>query len=168
VKFWLAFFIFLFPASWASSMSWFASCPLSHSIQYTSKGSKSEARHGYLFLEGEKVPDVFSFIASISVAECSFKFKQRVHKWGLDGYHPSKTDLEKKIKFTSGTTNFKKKYYLGKIKYKNTPEDWFFVEWDNQTAFVASDYLFKFINAFKLKDISRRKVRSRPIIKSKE
>ncbi len=125
-----------------------------HYKKYSHKGTKSEARHGFLEINGKNIPDVFRYVKT---NQGEYKFFQRTNMWGNDGYHPIKKS-EIKIKTINGQMSeaaIKNKYYIASYKFKNTPANWIFVAWDKEKAFVSPEKLFGFIKIFNLKKISR-------------
>ena len=140
-------------------------CIFMHKIETSRTGSKSEAKHGFLYFQNKKIPDTFNLIVS---SECSFQFFQRKYLWGLDGYHPSQGKEKEFFKTKNSSKNLEGKFFLlGDIKFANIPSNWIFVKWANKSAFINPLKIFDFIKLFNLKKISREKPSSKIKIKSK-
>ena len=114
-------------------------CMLRGRVSFSHKGTRSEARHGRLFLKGKEIPDVYRLVICRGSA---FKFFQRRHMWGRDGYFPVKTGEDGEIvegSADAGTEVIQRGYYRGNVRHRNTPEDWIFVRWDGGAAFVSPE-----------------------------
>jgi hypothetical protein len=129
-------------------------CILRSTVSYSNKGTRSESRHGYLFLNGKEIPDVYRLVICNDRA---FKFFQRRHMWGRDGYFPVKTEGGEIVKDGShaGTEAIRREYYRGNVRYENTPEDWIFVRWDGGAAFVSPERIADLDGVLKLRAIPR-------------
>ncbi len=134
---------------------------LDHTITYTAKGSRSEAQHGHLWVDGEELPKVFT---RVSRGQLSYRLHQRQNLWGADGYHPetpavlptASSDVMPIIARERG-------YYLGEKRLKDTPEDWLCVEWgQSQRAFVAPKSIENFIATHKLRPMSNMEMMEHP------
>lgn len=130
-----------------------ALCSIEHSITYSNKGSKSEAQHGHLFINGKEIPDVFT---QISCIDKTYKFYQRKQMWGRDGYFP--LDEQAQIKASSAKITdeqIKKGWYTGAEKLDGTPCPWLNVQWEGGSAFVSPDKIEDMAAAENLKPIKR-------------
>ncbi|MCU0822171.1 MAG: hypothetical protein MUC95_06830, partial [Spirochaetes bacterium] len=88
---------------------------IEHRITYSRQGTRSEAKHGHLFINGNEVPALFTIIIS---GKEVFRFHQRTWLWGIDGYFPvEKTENACTIKESSaqiGSDLLDKGWYAGK------------------------------------------------------
>ena len=109
---------------------------VSHDITYTAKETRSEARHGHLFVDSYEVPWVFS---RVSCGQTSYVLRFRSNLWGDDGYWPevpAYTPAEKGTPIPAGS--IKKGYFRALKRPAGTPDDWIWVQWGkDQAAFVA-------------------------------
>jgi hypothetical protein len=130
---------------------------IEHKIEYSHKGTRSEAKHGYLSVNSENLPDVFTLVRS---GDSVYKFYQRSNMWGMDGYFPVKEkesdksiikESDKQIK----STTLKQGWYLGKELLKGTPLEWLYTEWKGGSAYVSPDSVKKMTQTLKLKTIPR-------------
>ena len=109
---------------------------LSHTVTYTAKGTRSEARHGHLWIEGQELPWAFRQVAYDRV---SYTLHKRSHLWGDDGYWPDRTayvppDAESPLPAESRSRG----YHLGMERPAETPVAWLWVRWgDDRAAVVA-------------------------------
>lgn len=126
-----------------------------HTVTYTNKGSRSEAKHGHLFINDIEIPDVFTRVIS---SDIEYRFYKRKYLWGKDGYFPVKESETKQIKNTSNQITIKdleKGWYTGKERRTGTPETWFYTEWDNGSAFVDPETVLKMTKVLDLQKIPR-------------
>lgn len=117
-----------------------------HEITYTAKGTRSEARHGHLKIDGQEVPWAFSQIA---VGGAAYRLRFRTEMWGDDGYHrdpsavlPPESPLEMSEEAAA------QGYYCGSQRLRATPANWLYVRWDGRSAFVAADRIGRLIEDF--------------------
>ncbi len=122
---------------------------VSHEITYTAKGTRSEARHGHLFVDGREVPWVFSRVAC---GESSYRLRFRSNLWGDDGYWP---EVPAYAPPEEGTflpaASLKEGYFRSLGRPAGTPADWIWVQWGKgQAAVVAPDRIEQLIEAEKI------------------
>ncbi len=126
---------------------------MSHWVTYSAKGTRSEARHGFIEIEGYTVPDVFT---SLVYRGTGVTFSTRSYHWGNDGYWPDATAampgeegpaLSEKDKETG--------WKIAEKRPSGLPEDWVYVKWNDGSAFVAPDRLEDFVKKMKLPLIPR-------------
>ena len=125
-------------------------------ITYSNKGSRSEARHGYLLYKGKSIPDVFNKIIYKSNV---YIFFQRIEMWGDDGYFPYNEEI--KIKDSNDNISkeqLEKGWYLGKDRLQGTPENWIYVEWEDKSAFLSLDKINPFTREFEMETIDRQQL----------
>jgi hypothetical protein len=126
---------------------------LEHRISYSAKGSRSEARHGSLFFQGEAVPDVYETVADDGI---TYRFRTRQQMWGDDGYHPgAPVEPAPASQDAFQTADRNTGWYHGPHKKPGTPVNWVYVEWSNGRAFVAPDQLDALADTKNLPPISR-------------
>jgi len=119
---------------------------VSHDITYTAKGTRSEARHGHLFVDSHEVPWVFS---RVSCGQTSYVLRFRSNLWGDDGYWP---EVPVYTPAQAGSPipaeSLRKGYYRSLRRPAGTPESWIWVQWGNdQAAVVAPDRIDTLIKA---------------------
>lgn len=124
---------------------------ITHEITYTAKGTRSEARHGHLFVDGREVPWVFSRVAC---EPSSYVLRFRSHLWGDDGYWP---EVPVYTPPDGGAPllpdSLDKGYALSFRRPAGTPADWIWVQWGkNQGAFVAPDRIEDLLREEKIPD----------------
>ena len=124
---------------------------VSHDITYTAKGTRSEARHGHLFVNGWEVPWAF---ARVSCGPTSYVLRFRSQMWGDDGYWPEVpvyTPPEGSAPIAA--ENLAKGYYLSYQRRAGTPADWIWVQWGkDKGAFVAPDRIDDLLREEKIPD----------------
>jgi hypothetical protein len=150
----IAVFLSLITASFACETQG-KRCVLRSTVSYSNKGTRSESRHGYLFLNGKKIPDVYRLVICNDRA---FKFFQRRHMWGRDGYFPVKTGVDDEIvkgSTDTGSDAIERGYYRGNVRYENTPESWIFIKWDGGKAFVSPERIADLDGVLRLRAIPR-------------
>ncbi len=126
---------------------------LEHRITYDAKGTRSESRHGYLYVDGNAVPDVFQLVYD---GQKYYSFRTRSNMWGDDGYHVAYRDLEIPRSDKSVTAQeFDRGWYLGKKKKSGTPKHWIYVEWNQESAFTAPSALTSMAEDLNLRPINR-------------
>jgi len=129
---------------------------IEHTITYSREGTRSEARHGHLTINGNEIPDIFNIVICGKEA---YKYYQRRNIWGRDGYFPidlwaitnELSESDKEITDKAVTLG----WYRGVKRLKNTPRNWIYVEWSKGRAFVSPDKTKKLSKAFSVKKISR-------------
>lgn len=123
-------------------------------VTYSNKGSKSEAAHWYLLVDKKAIPDTFSLVWQEGRL---YRFHQRQHLWGIDGYAPVKDDsfIIPASNKTITQDDITRKWYLGKARMKDTPGHWAYVEWQNSAAFVDPVAINTLAEKLKLIEIPR-------------
>jgi hypothetical protein len=124
-----------------------------HKMTVDNEGSRSEARHGYLLINGKAVPD---FFWTVVAAGQHFVFHQRKNIWGDDGYFPLNLPVDiatAKVKITKD--DLKQGFYIGKDRKPGTPANWLYLEWKNGAGFCAADRLIELIDLLALVPIPR-------------
>lgn len=143
-------------------------CTVVHKISYSNKGTRSEARHGHLFVNGNELPDAFSFV---TCGDRSFRFYSRVHLWGSDGYFPLMKEEVSYIQYSEkivGKKILKKGYYPGPVKYSDTPLSWMYVEFVGGSAFVNPEKVLDMLYELKPPRLDREKRVRLPLPSGKE
>ena len=123
-------------------------------VEKSREGTRSEARHYYLKVDGFNVPDVFSLIA---VNNDVFTFESRQNLWGDDGYVPRK---DYPLPYSIGKNSveegsLEQGWYLSDTRKKGTPGNWCYVEAGDLRAFVAPSELDNFAGQYDLESIPR-------------
>ncbi|MEJ5363214.1 MAG: hypothetical protein WBK20_09260 [Spirochaetota bacterium] len=117
-----------------------------HWIEYSNKGTRSEARSGYLRVDGYLVPDNFM---TVIVGDKAYKFYMRKYLWGNDGYFPDKdsdiTALCPEIAKALTEEEISQGWAIVKGRPFNTPINWIYVIWKDGTAVVSPEKLIEFI-----------------------
>lgn len=129
-----------------------------HRITYTNKDTRSEARHGHLYISGNKLPDVFT---SVIYRDRLYKFHQRTDMWGMDGYFPAEAEACVQANASGKTVTIEdldRGWYLGKEALSGTPCSWMQVKWDDNSAFVVPEKAAEMAKVLNLKIILREKV----------
>ncbi len=128
---------------------------IEHSVTYSNRGTKSEAKHGHLSVNGKELPDVFMSVRS---EDATYKFYQRKYRWGKDGYFPykekDKTAVKKSAKKIS-KKELEKGYYTGKELLEGTPGNWLYTEWGDGSCYVSPEAVENMIQDLRLKIIPR-------------
>lgn len=129
---------------------------IEHRVTYTRKGTRSEAKHGHLWINRRKLPDVFTLV---KFEDRVYKFYQRRQLWGRDGYFPIK-ESEKKITIRGSDRYISDEYlfrgwYMGDFRFKHTPSSWIYVKWRGGGAFVSPHKIDEMISVIKIKIIPR-------------
>jgi hypothetical protein len=124
-----------------------------HRISYSAKGSRSEARHGYIEIEGYTVPDVFEEIVYRGVG---IGFRTRSHLWGDDGYWPDACVSLPEEKGPSLTAEDRERgWIVTDMTPGDLPEEWVFVKWEGGSAFVAAEALKDLVDEMQLPILER-------------
>jgi hypothetical protein len=108
---------------------------LDEKITYSNKGTRSEASHHDLLVNGKAIPDTFRLVWQEGRL---YRFHQRRHIWGSDGYVPLReapAGIPQSDK-TISDQDTKRKWYLGSARLIDTPLHWAYVEWEGGAAFV--------------------------------
>jgi len=126
---------------------------MSHWVTYSAKGSRSEARHGFIGIEGYTVPDVFT---SLVYKGIGVTFSSRSYHWGDDGYWPSAKVAVPEVEGPSlSETDKETGWKITDKRPAGLPENWVYVEWEEGAAFVAPDRLKDFVDAMQLPLLER-------------
>lgn len=107
---------------------------LEHRISYSRKGTRSEAQHGYLYVNNAALPDVFEYVQQDNQAWAFFK---RHALWGNDGYHATEAKPAPVAKESIATEDLSRGWYCNFGRLGGTPSDWLNVRWGTNNAFVA-------------------------------
>jgi hypothetical protein len=114
-----------------------------HSLTYSAKGTRSEARHGHLRINDKKIPWGFSRVVA---GDQSFSFYVRRYHFGNDGYHFAQPPFfPPDSPEDMSTADLNRGYVLTRERPGNTPADWFYVEWNDGAAFASTDALDQLI-----------------------
>ncbi len=120
---------------------------INHHLTYTAKGTRSEAQHGHLVLNGKELPWVFNKIAHNGV---SYSMRYKKHAWGTDGYQRDTTPFEPQVTTQMITKQILKQgYYINNKYLKGTPKNWIFVQWQ-KSAFVHPTKIYYLIKEHKI------------------
>ena len=123
-----------------------------HRITYDAKGTRSEARHGFVLINGRMLEDVFLIV---SWDEVVYRFYQRKNRWGKDGYFPGgAVDIELSKERIS-KEELERGWVAGNKKLKGIPPAWIYAGWEKGSAFVSPDKIAGLISALGLKAIER-------------
>ncbi|SHE35691.1 hypothetical protein SAMN02745206_00185 [Desulfacinum infernum DSM 9756] len=125
---------------------------IDHYLTYTNKGTRSEARHGHLVVNGKEIPWCFDRVAA---AGRSFSFRVRTNLWGDDGYFPDASPWSERTARTDiAPSELTRGYYVGDERLSGTPSSWIFVEWSGKgakrSAFVDPLMIERLIQDFKI------------------
>jgi hypothetical protein len=117
-----------------------------HYIKYSNKGSKSEARSGYLKVNGFIVPD--NFLTVVAGGEV-YHFYMRKYMWGNDGYFPDKDSKVEQVcpatDLLLSDDDLARGWTIVKGRPSNAPLKWIYVIWKNGSAVVAPERLEDFV-----------------------
>ncbi len=154
MKFKLSFFLLLLMGALSPTLQADQPFPrLEEKILYSNKGSRSEARHHYLVLDHHDIPDVYSLVYQEGQV---YRFLQREHPWGDDGYFPVPEKLEiAQSSHSISDQEIMRKYYTGKKRKAGTPDHWLYVEWKDGAAFMDAVVVQEFAEEKKLPTIPR-------------
>ncbi|MGC9490608.1 MAG: hypothetical protein ACP5CD_05220 [Thermovirgaceae bacterium] len=124
-----------------------------HRISYSAKGTRSEARHGHLEIEGYALPDAFT---RLFYREVGVGFRTRSHLWGEDGYWPDAGVSLPEEEGPPLPEEAKERGWILADKIPaDIPEEWVWVKWKDGSAFVDAECLKDFINEMKLPLLER-------------
>jgi hypothetical protein len=130
-----------------------ADLKIEHKFTLDREGTRSEARHGNLLINGKAVPD---FFWTVVAADQHFVFHQRKNMWGDDGYFPLNLPLNiSAAKAGITKDDLTQGFYKGKDKKPGTPADWLYLEWKDGAGFSAPERLIDLIDFFVLAPIPR-------------
>ncbi len=117
---------------------------VNHDISYDKKGTRSERRNGELIVNKVKIPPVFD---SVTVDNKSYILITRPHIFGDHGYFPSPDKIAAESSpETLSKEQVNRGFYISEKQYKNTPQTWFYVKWDNTGAFIDSARIKEVLN----------------------
>ena len=131
-----------------------------NNVEYSNKGSKSEARSWQLVVNGKTIPDYFS---AVLVNDKLYVFKTRAWQWGDDGYvyMEERESVDKYFPKTVYTVS-KNDLALGMAevsgRFDNMPRDWFLVKWDGGIAALSAEKIEALVKEKSLQTIPRKKV----------
>ena len=124
-----------------------------HFVTYSAQNTRSEARHGYVEIEGYVVPDVFT---CLSYKNKGVTFLIRSNLWGDDGYWPSVgVDLPEEFGPPLTEKERTKGWRVSQKTPSNLSRDWVFVKWPKGSAFVSAKRLKEFVKTMSLSTIAR-------------
>lgn len=126
---------------------------LDEKTTFSNQGSKSEARHHYLLVDGAAIPDTFWFVHQEGR---SYRFRQRQYLWGEDGYVPVQEDFKAKASNKDiQPEDTQRKWYEGPERLLDTPGHWVYLEWTGGCAYADPVALQALAEHFKLPRITR-------------
>ena len=105
---------------------------------YSARGTRSEARHHYLEIEGERIPDVFSKVVYKGL---SFTFGSRKYHWGDDGYLRGSDAEVTGSPSPISAEQLERGWYEGGGILQWTPENWIYGEWKGGALLAAPEKL---------------------------
>jgi hypothetical protein len=106
-----------------------------HSVTYHKKGSRSESRTGILTINNYPLPTVFDYVQCEGTV---YKNHIRKTRFGTHGYFPVDERLEIDVDSTMiSEKNLNNGFYISQKKLSGTPKDWIYVQWGNNSAFIA-------------------------------
>lgn len=130
---------------------------IEHWIKYSNKGTRSEARSGYLKVDGYVVPDNFM---TVIVDGKTYNFYMRKYIWGNDGYFPDNdADIQALCPhLQEALTNEQiiQGWAMVKGRPFNTPDNWIYVIWKDGTAVVSPEKLNEFVEKNRIPPLPRR------------
>lgn len=128
---------------------------ISHTITYSNKGTRSEAQHGFLTIDGCNVPDNFTFLQYGLTGGRAFSFATRSHLWGSDGYWPTEARV---IPIGEGELTdaaMDQGWVQTTSQIPGIPQNWVYVEWPKGSAFVAPSGMEEMVKALNIPFIPR-------------
>ena len=105
---------------------------------YSARGTRSEARHHYLEIEGERIPDVFS---KVVYKGFSFTFGSRKYHWGDDGYLRGSDAEVTGSPSPISAEQLERGWHEGGGILQGTPENWIYGEWKGGALLAAPEKL---------------------------
>jgi len=125
-------------------------------VEYSRKGTRSEAEHGMLYIGGSRLPDCFTLVHHKGR---TWNFHQRTGLWGRDGYFPVEGSGVRDIITATADPldceSLAKGWREGTALHQNTPENWIFVRWPDGSAFVDPLRINDMVKALGIKPIPR-------------
>lgn len=123
---------------------------LQHVIKYSNKGTRSEARQGYLeTISGVRIPECFSYVSD---NKQGYTYLERKNPWGDSGYFPV---TEYKAVTVSGKSippeDLQRGWYKSSVKYSGTPGTWLYGESESGSYFFDAGHVNDLIVNEKLK-----------------
>jgi hypothetical protein len=117
---------------------------IEHYLTYSAKGTRSEARHGHLSINGEEIPWAFK---TVNFNGKTYTLNFRNHLWGTDGYHQDSVPAILAVSEDILSAEYLSKgYCLANKRPVGLPESWIFVTWgQGESAFVAPDAIKELI-----------------------
>jgi len=128
---------------------------ISHTITYSNKGSRSEAQHGFLAIDGYDVPDNFTFLQYGLTGGRAFSFTTRSHLWGSDGYWPTEARIIPIGEGAFDDADLKQGWVQTPSQIPGIPQNWVYVEWLEGSAFVAPSSMEAMVEALNIPFIPR-------------
>jgi len=119
---------------------------------YSARGTRSEARHHYLEIEGERIPDVFS---KVIYKGLSFTFGSRKYTWGDDGYLRGPDAAVPGSASPVPGEQLERGWYEGGEILKGTPENWIYGEWKAGALLAAPEKLGQAVETLDLPVLPR-------------
>ncbi len=124
-----------------------------HRITFSAKGTRSEARHGFIEVEGYTLPDVFTEVVYRGIG---VGFRTRSHMWGDDGYWPdARVSLPEEKGPALSAEARERGWAMTDETPEKLPENWAFVKWKDGSAFVTADCLKDFVEEMELPLLER-------------
>ncbi|MBL3540013.1 hypothetical protein [Aminivibrio sp.] len=114
---------------------------------YSARGSRSEARHHYIEIEGFLVPDVFS---RLKYKDFPFEFISRQNHWGDDGYVLAGELVVPESPSAVAEEQLEKGWYEGPERLSGTPGNWVWGTWEGGSLFAAPEKLAEAAKELKL------------------
>lgn len=105
---------------------------------YSARGSRSEARHHYIEIEGFSVPDVFS---QLKYKDFPFVFISRQYHWGDDGYVRAGELAVPESTSAVAEELLERGWYEGAERLSGTPGNWIWGAWKGGSLFAAPEKL---------------------------
>lgn len=116
-------------------------------------GSRSEIAHGSLIIDGVRVPETFG---QVVVDGAEYEFRQRVNRWGEDGYFPSRRTVSFAVSDKPvSKSELARGWYDGDRLRSGTPKSWVFVRWAYGAHFVAPSSLAALVKTEAIENIDR-------------
>ncbi|MBN1468235.1 MAG: hypothetical protein JXM74_02995 [Fusobacteriaceae bacterium] len=110
---------------------------ITHEIEYTAKGSKSEGQIGKLKVNGIYIPTLFAYVSD---SKTSYEFVSNNNTWGKHQYFPLDEKLYiSKTNEVITSKDIENGFYLGIAQKKNTPNNWIKVQWSGGEAFIDTN-----------------------------